>query len=75
MISLHKFYKNKNVLVTGVTGFKGAWLASWLLLLGARVYGIGFNPNQNRKLFYELNPNNRRKNRGLVTIIYGSVIR
>jgi CDP-glucose 4,6-dehydratase len=59
MISLHKFYKNKNVLVTGVTGFKGAWLASWLLLLGARVYGIGFNPNQNRKLFYELNLNKK----------------
>ena len=54
-----RFWKNKKVFITGHTGFKGAWLASWLLLLGARVYGIGFNPNQNRKLFYELNLNKK----------------
>ena len=30
-------YKNKTVLVTGHTGFKGAWLSEWLLMLGARV--------------------------------------
>lgn len=34
-----KDFKNKTVLVTGHTGFKGSWLASWLLLLGARVIG------------------------------------
>ena len=33
-------YKNKKVLVTGNTGFKGSWLTLWLLKLGARVYGI-----------------------------------
>ena len=33
-------YKNKDVLVTGNTGFKGSWLTIWLLKLGARVYGI-----------------------------------
>lgn len=32
-------YKNKTVLVTGHTGFKGSWLSEWLLLLGARVVG------------------------------------
>ena len=35
MKNLKKFYKNKNVLVTGATGFKGAWLTKWLLELGA----------------------------------------
>ncbi len=28
-------YKNKKVLVTGNTGFKGSWLAFWLIKLGA----------------------------------------
>ena len=32
-------YKDKKVLVTGYTGFKGSWLCKWLELLGARVYG------------------------------------
>ena len=54
-MNLSNFYKNKKVLITGVTGFKGSWLASWLLILGAKVYGIGYQPNQNKKLFYDLN--------------------
>ena len=47
---LDKFYKNKKVLVTGATGFKGAWLCSWLLKLGAKVSGTGYNPNENKNL-------------------------
>ena len=48
------FYKNKKVLVTGATGFKGAWLCYWLNILGAKVYGVGYNPNKNKNLFYSL---------------------
>ncbi len=33
-------YRDKKVIVTGDTGFKGAWLSQWLLTMGARVYGI-----------------------------------
>lgn len=33
------FWKNKTVLVTGCTGFKGAWLCLWLSAMGARVVG------------------------------------
>jgi len=33
-------YKNKKVLVTGHTGFKGSWLTTWLLNLGAEIIGI-----------------------------------
>ena len=33
-------YRNKKVLVTGNTGFKGSWLSVWLLMLGAKVYGL-----------------------------------
>lgn len=33
-------YKNKKVLITGHTGFKGSWLTIWLLNLGAEIVGI-----------------------------------
>lgn len=36
----HNIYKNKKVLITGHTGFKGSWLTTWLLKLGANVIGI-----------------------------------
>jgi CDP-glucose 4,6-dehydratase len=34
------FYRGKRVLVTGNTGFKGAWLSTWLIHLGAQVTGV-----------------------------------
>lgn len=34
------FFKNKKVLVTGHTGFKGSWLSLWLIKLGAKVVGL-----------------------------------
>ena len=51
---LVNFFKDKKILITGVTGFKGSWLALWLHYMGAKVYGIGFNPNINKNLFYKL---------------------
>ena len=61
MVELKKFYKNKNVLITGATGFKGAWLSNWLLKLGANVTGVGYNPNKNKNLFYQLGLNKKIK--------------
>lgn len=37
-------FQGKTVLVTGHTGFKGAWLTAWLKHLGARVVGIALDP-------------------------------
>ncbi len=37
-------YKNRHVLVTGHTGFKGSWLVLWLQMLGARVTAISLPP-------------------------------
>lgn len=37
-------YKNKKVLVTGHSGFKGSWLSLWLKMLGAQVTGIALPP-------------------------------
>ncbi len=38
------FYRNKKVLVTGHTGFKGGWLSLWLKKLGANVSGLSLPP-------------------------------
>ena len=35
-----KIFKNKKVIITGHTGFKGSWLALWLTKKGANVVGI-----------------------------------
>ena len=34
------FWKNRKVLITGHTGFKGSWLACYLNYLGSEVYGL-----------------------------------
>ena len=39
-----EFYKDKRVLITGHTGFKGSWLAVWLNRLGAQVVGFAQDP-------------------------------
>lgn len=44
-------YKGKKVLITGHTGFKGAWLSIWLHLLGADVVGIALEPRSEKDVF------------------------
>ena len=36
-------YKDKIILVTGHTGFKGSWLTTWLHQLGAKVTGLSIS--------------------------------
>ena len=45
------FWKNKRVLVTGHTGFKGTWLSFWLIRLGANVKGISLPPETDPNMF------------------------
>jgi CDP-glucose 4,6-dehydratase len=45
------FWKNKSVLVTGHTGFKGSWLSLWLDHLGASVSGFAALPSTDPSLF------------------------
>lgn len=45
------FWKNKKVLITGHTGFKGGWLVLWLSSMGAKVQGIALDPNTRPNLF------------------------
>lgn len=48
-------YKNKKVLITGNTGFKGSWLTVWLLNLGAKVVGISKDIPTHPSMFEKLN--------------------
>lgn len=48
------FYRNKRVLLTGHTGFKGSWLAEWLCSLGAEVHGYALDPQPHEILFDQL---------------------
>ncbi len=47
-------YEGRRVLVTGHTGFKGAWLCEWLLRLGARVTGFSLPAPTRPALFDQL---------------------
>jgi CDP-glucose 4,6-dehydratase len=42
------FFRDKRVLVTGHTGFKGSWLSIWLHELGAKVIGVSLDPQTKR---------------------------
>ncbi len=45
------FWRDKRVLLTGHTGFKGSWLALWLERMGARVTGLALAPQTQPSLF------------------------
>ena len=46
-----KFWRGKRVWISGHTGFKGAWLALWLVRLGAKVRGYSLTPATHPSLF------------------------
>jgi CDP-glucose 4,6-dehydratase len=54
VVMYRKRYYRKRVLVTGNTGFKGTWLTSWLLSLGAEVIGLSKDVPTSPAMFDEL---------------------
>lgn len=50
---MQQFWKNKNVLITGVTGFIGGNLTKKIVEHGANVFGLVRNSNPKSFLFYE----------------------
>tara|TARA_B100001059_G_C17839523_1_gene591044 strand:- start:13328 stop:14470 length:1143 start_codon:yes stop_codon:yes gene_type:complete len=58
-IMFGNIYKNKKVLITGHTGFKGSWLTAWLVSLGANVTGYSIDIPSNPSHFEELNLENK----------------
>ena len=59
MVVNASFWQGKRVLLTGHTGFKGAWLSLWLSELGARVTGYALEPPTSPSLFGELRVDER----------------
>lgn len=56
---MDNFYKNKTVLVTGHTGFKGSWLCQMLLNLEANVIGYSLEAPSQPNLYSMLNLNEK----------------
>ena len=63
-------YKGKKVLVTGHTGFKGSWLTTWLLKLGANVVGISKEVPTSPSMFeaLELEKNIKHYNEDIINL-------
>ena len=51
----NKTFKNKRIVITGHTGFKGSWLTFWLHQYGTRILGISQNIHGKPNHFKELN--------------------
>ena len=61
------FWRGKRVLLTGHTGFKGAWLHFWLKQLGAHVQGLSLAPDTEPSLF-DLLGNDGAHAKGIIDI-------
>jgi CDP-glucose 4,6-dehydratase len=59
IMAFQNCYQAKRVFLTGHTGFKGAWLAEWLLSLGAEVHGFSLDPQPHELLFGQLQLSSR----------------
>jgi CDP-glucose 4,6-dehydratase len=54
LVMFRDAFTNKTVWLSGHTGFKGSWLAHWLLELGAKVHGLSLPPSTTPALFDQL---------------------
>jgi CDP-glucose 4,6-dehydratase len=54
VMAFNNIYRDKKVLVTGNTGFKGSWMTTWLSTLGADVYGYSKDIPTTPSMFEEL---------------------
>ena len=57
----NSFWKNKKILITGNTGFKGVWLTKILLLLGSKVFGYSDADKYNNIKKFDVNNVNFRQ--------------
>lgn len=65
---LIKKFKNKKVLITGHTGFKGAWLTLFLKIIGAKIMGISLRP-QTKPSFFQIAKLDRDINNNFLNIL------
>ena len=58
-----KIFKNKKILITGHTGFKGSWLSLWFKSLGANVMGVSIDIPTKPSHFKLINLEKKIKNK------------
>lgn len=66
-------FKNKKIIITGDTGFKGSWLSLWLANMGANVLGISLEPKQKNDHYNILNLENIIQHKTLNICDYNSL--
>ena len=69
-LSFDKFWKDKKILITGHTGFKGSWLSFWLFSLGSKVYGYSLMPNYKPYCYKKLNIKKKLVNEKIDNILH-----
>jgi CDP-glucose 4,6-dehydratase len=69
MNELAEFYRDKTILVTGHTGFKGTWLTRILLDAGAKVIGYSLEPPTDPSLFRLAGFDSFEKSGGFISVI------
>ena len=55
LVVSNEFWKDKKVIITGHTGFKGSWLSLWLQNMGAQVVGVSLDPPTSPSLYDQAN--------------------
>ncbi len=50
-MATESFWRGRRVLLTGHTGFKGSWLSTWLVQMGAKVTGVALEPYTEPAMF------------------------
>jgi len=55
MKKFNKYFKNKKIIITGHTGFKGTWLTLWLQMYGAKIIGVSKDIPTKPSHFSDLN--------------------
>lgn len=48
---MFEVFKDKRILITGNTGFKGTWLTMWLLSVGAKITGYALDPQTSKDVY------------------------
>ena len=62
-----EFFRNKKILVTGHTGFKGSWLCRILALAGAKITGYSLAPEE--EALYPLAAKSAEEDGSLISVI------
>lgn len=74
-LTLFDFFKDKKVLITGHTGFKGSWLTKALLMSGAQIIGVSIDPPSHPNLFSILKLKNQIKHNFTDVRDYNNVLK